>query len=79
MTSEKDKLVRPVPLLSVTGSFRPTGEAVASSGGVIRVDSLSLSVEGHVSFVRGGVTLPAWPGHHHMKRRRDKNAWDDLL
>lgn len=79
MPGDKKFVVRPIPVLSVTGSFRATGDIAISGGGMYSTDGVTTSAEGHFFFVRNDVKFPAGPGHHHMKKRRDRNVWDDLL
>ena len=79
MAGDRKKVVRPVPVLSVAGSFRPSGEVVVACAGTFRPDDVVATVEGHLFLVRGDVKFPAGPGHHHMKRRNDRNVWHDIL
>ena len=75
----KDKnIVRPAPILSVSGTFTPIGGDSISDGWAIRPDQLSVSVEGSVVYLNEGVLYPVSPGDHHVKRRRDRD-WRDLL
>lgn len=73
------KVVRPIPILSIAGAFRPAGDGAVTGGDVVDISRVTQSVEGHLLIVRDDVVFPAAPGHHHMRRRSKDDIWRDLL
>lgn len=78
VADRKKSFVTPVPILSVTGTFRPAGSDCISESRAVRTDNISFSIEGYVLFLNEKVLYPVSAGDQHIKRRCSRE-WRDLL